>query len=54
MGSLQMNKILFTALTTMVVSLFSVNMSVSETTLTNLLSSSLEVHEDVVNASKKI
>jgi hypothetical protein len=48
-----MNKILFTALTTIVVSLISVNVSVSETTLTNLLTSSLEAHEDVINASKK-
>jgi outer membrane protein TolC len=48
-----MNKILFTAMTTIVVSLFSVNFSVAETTLTNLLSSSLEAHEDVINASKK-
>ena len=48
-----MNKILFTALTTFVVSLFSINISIAETTLTNLLANSLETHEDVINASKE-
>jgi hypothetical protein len=48
-----MNKLLITTLTTIVVSFFSVGISFAETTLTNLLATSLETHEDVINADKK-
>ena len=48
-----MKKLLITALTTMVVGISSVNISFAETTLTNLLATSLVTHEDVINADKK-
>ena len=48
-----MNKLLITALTTMVAGISSVNISFAETTLTNLLANSLVTHEDVINADKK-